>query len=82
MISFALDTIKVVVTMRTIIGGSSAMNLIWTVKTPTSTTAVILTRMVGSTVSVEALFAIQTIIRMIHESRKRHATIKMMLGFE
>ena len=59
MMLFALDTIKVVVTMRTIIGGSSATNIIWTVKAPTSTTVVILTRMVGSIVSVEALFAIQ-----------------------
>ena len=58
MMLFALDTIKVV-TMRTIIGGSSATNIIWTVKAPTSTTVVILTRMVGSIVSVEALFAIQ-----------------------
>ena len=82
MMSFALDTIKVVMTMRTIIGGSSATNIIWTVKAPTSTTAVILTWMVGSIVSVEALFAIQTIIRMIHESRKQHTTIKMMAGFE
>ena len=38
MISFALDTVKLVVTMRTIIGGSSATDIIQTVKTPANTT--------------------------------------------
>lgn len=79
MISFALRAIKVAVTMREVIGWSSAKDVIGAVKTATSTTANPLTGMVFFIVGVETLFAVQTIIRSVHEKRKRGATIKMIL---
>ena len=77
--SFALRAIKVAVTMRAVISWSSATDVIRAFKTATSTTAIPLTGMVFFIVGVETLFAVQTIIRSVHEGRKRGATIKMIL---
>ena len=82
MMSFTSSTIKVAVILRTVISGSSATNIIRTVKTPASTAAVPLEGMVGAIIGVETPLALQTIIRTIHEGRKRGATVKMMIGFQ
>ena len=62
MMAFAMDPIKHAVTMRAIISGSSATNVVRTVKTSASTAAVSLAGMVGAIVGVETPFTIQTII--------------------
>ena len=61
MMSFTLGAIKFAVTLRAIISGSSATNIIRTVKPTASTAAVPLAGMAGAIVGVEAPFAIQTI---------------------
>ena len=81
MIAFTMDSIKHTMTLRAIISGSSATNIIPTVKTLASTATVSLAGMVGAIVGVETSLAIQTIIRTVHEGRKRGATVKMMIGF-
>ena len=82
MMAFVMDPIKHAMTMRAIISGSSATNVVRTVKTSASTAAVSLAGMVGAVLGVETPFTIQTIIWTVHEGRKRGAIVKMMIGFQ
>ena len=82
MMAFTRGTVKLAVTQCAIIRGPGTTHIIPTVKSATRGTTILLTGMISAINGVERPFTVQTIIRTIHEGRKRGATIKMIVGFQ
>ena len=81
MMAFTIGTVKLAVTQCAITRGPGTTHIIPTVKSATRRTTIPLTGMISAVLGVEPPFTVQTIIRTVHEGRKRGATIKMMIGF-
>ena len=82
MMAFTIGTVKLAVTQGAIVGGPGTTYIIPTVKAATRRAASPLAGMSGAIICVEPPLTVHTIIRTVHEGRKRRTAIKMMIGFQ